>query len=507
MALTLLESSFVMSSRNELINNNHLQSLLVKHPYLGLLQKEHWCDYLDLLTQIYDHVEDIGQQAPYEGVRLLAYKFFRNKDLQSVESKVGQFFVMCIEELKVLKDFHDSNGRRMIELTRPGRQLLQLVEELLAQRVKFSSTGAETLLAALNEALTYQQGFDKEAAIVHHRKKIKAYQVDLKRIEEKGPSHAELLPLPHSIEALFAQAEGAANDILSAVEDVKQAIESERKLLAKNYMESSLSSGQSVNAVAEFYEQLYLANTHKSYIQAKDIFSQFGSYGNLYPHKNISKILSQLESDKKLPEESLKRSPLKSFQKQFFLADTAIQEKIKSQIELLQLQVRYSLSTDIKGLQSHLHDILKCLFKHKKEAQNFFSKQPIDFEVRELPLGEVQLFQFERPSEVDAMLVEESFEENDTMELIAALLKAEETTLKQIVNRFNTLLKKERTLILSNYPFEHGLAEYYVLIAIELFNNEVEKKELTPVDLNIQLKDKPFIIRNAQCFEYQSKES
>lgn len=492
-----------MSRRQSQIHATSLQTLFAKHPYIGLFQKENWSDYLELLAQIYDYVEETGQQVPYEGVRVLTYKYFREKDLQSVEAKVSQFIIMCIEELKVLKDYHDASGRRMMELTRPGKQLLQMVEELLSQRVKYSGTGAETLLASLNEALTSGKGFTYESALTHHQEKIRAYKEDLNLIKDKGVEHAQLLPVAHSTEALFAQAEESAYDILAAVEDVKQAIEHERKKLAQSYLESSLSSGQSLNTVAEFYEQLHHSTTYKSYIQAKNIFSFLSGYGHLYPHKDIPKILRRLEVDGLIDQDVIHRSQLNGFQRQFEMADTAIQEKTRAQLQLLQLQVRYSLATDVKGLQSSLKDILQKAFENKEGIQEFFAKNGIQSESRNYELGQLELFSFENQPEIDEVLVEESFAENETRQLIEALLRAEETTLKQVVATFNERLQQSKTIKMVDYPFQYGLAEYYILSEIQLFSDDIEKTETEPCDLTLELKNNAIVIKNANCYEYK----
>lgn len=466
-------------------------------------------EYLELLAQIYDHIEETGQQAPYTGVRVLALKFFKQRELLSVEQKTGQFLIMCIEELRVLKDFHDQSGQRMVEISRSGKQLLQLVEQLLSQRVKYSGTGAETLMATLNDALTTNPIFSKQEALEHHRSKIKAYKDDLKRIEEKGVHNAELLPVPHSIDALFAQAEGAAEDILVAVEDVKQAIENERKKLAHSYLNAKLSSGQSVNTVAEFYEQLHLSTTYQSYIQAKDLFSFLEGYGSRFPNKNIAKLLEQLEDNEKIPRNTIKRSQLNGFKKQFDLADTAIQEKTRAQLQLLQLQVRYSLATDVKGLQTSLKSILQAVFKNKDEMTLFFEKYGFLADTRSMGLAAVELFGFEHQEEINDVLSEEEFEEGEKRRLIEALLQAEETTLKQIVSRFKRKLETANGFLrLSEYDFQYGLAEYYVLTEIELFNKDIVKAEVSsPIDLEINLKGKRIMISNAECFEYTLREA
>ena len=292
-------------------------------------------------------------------------------------------------------------------------------------------------------------------------------------------------------------------DILAAVEDVKQAIEIERRNLAQSYLESSLSSGKSLNAVAEFYENLHQSGTYKSYVQAKDIFSLMGSYARRFANKDVAKILDRLESQKKVSEDVIKRSHLNGFQKRFEMADTAIQEKTRAQLHLLQLQVRYSLAFDVKGLQSTLKAVLQEVFRHREQIGDFFAANGLGVTERRLGCGPIEVFPFERPPEISEALVEENFMAADTRELIEALLRAEETTLKQILSDFKKLLIEKQKINSQDYFFKHGLAEYYVLTEIECFANDIEKTETGSRDLELQLAAGLVVIRDATCYDYR----
>lgn len=90
------------------------------------------------------------------------------------------------------------------------------------------------------------------------------------------------MPIPHSNEALFNQADEAANQILAAVEDVKLAIEKERQELSKSYFEGRRSAGKNLNAITEFYEGLYKSPEYISYEQAKNLLSFLNNYGNRF---------------------------------------------------------------------------------------------------------------------------------------------------------------------------------------------------------------------------------
>lgn len=98
-------------------------------------------------------------------------KFFAERDLMSTEMKVSSFLSMMIGELQVFKDSHDQFGQRYIEATRAGQRLLQLMESLLSERSKFSGSGAEALLGALNDILVSRREMSESEAIDHHQAK------------------------------------------------------------------------------------------------------------------------------------------------------------------------------------------------------------------------------------------------------------------------------------------------------------------------------------------------
>jgi hypothetical protein len=161
-----------MTKRLDRITDDSLNALHRHHPYLLLLQKEDWRDYLLILAQIYDFLEEHRTRVPLDTVRPIVIKFYAGrKELSSLDQKIASFFAMAIGELEVLKDSHDQFGQRYIETTRSGKALLQWIESLVTQRAKFSGTGAELLLGALNDILISQRQPTLAEAIRHHQEK------------------------------------------------------------------------------------------------------------------------------------------------------------------------------------------------------------------------------------------------------------------------------------------------------------------------------------------------
>ncbi len=500
-----------MSKRSELINEAQLEGLYTHHPYLLLFQKEDWREYLVLLTDLYDLLEEDSLKVPYEVVRSFVIKFYAPKKLNNLDQKILTFFTMTIGELQVLKDSHDQFGQRFIESTRAGKSLLQLVEGLLSQRIRFSGTGAETLLGALNEILLSRREMTEEEAIEHHKLKIKAYQEDIHRIRKSGIGHAELLPIPHTNEALFNQAEEAAIHILTSIEDVKMAIERQRQDLAQSYFDGRRSAGQSLSAVAEFYENLYQSPEYSSYNQAKNILSHLDGFSARFAIKNVDRLLHRISTGELLAKDDLQKSQLRGFMGQFQSADHGIQEKVKTQIKLLQQQVLYSVSTDIRGLQNSLFQTLSLLLSRKEDALEFFAEEAHRLEISiasEFETGSIELFEFEVPTEVAGVpLRDAGLADDEQRALFLALLQAEETTLQNILQKFREKIVSQKIVELGSHSFSHGLAEYYVLSEIKVFDPEIESLEIGRGDLLIPTKHGDFFVREVPLCRYSLKES
>jgi hypothetical protein len=498
-----------MAKRKEVITRDSLSGLIRHHPYLLILQKEDWQDYLLLLAEIFDILEQKSTRVPIDVVRPVILRFYSGSELVSPEQKATSFLNMAIAELQVLKDSHDQFGQRYLETTRAGKALLQLFEGLVSQRGKFSGTGAETLLGALNDILIARKEMTEDEAMHHHREKIAAYKEDLARIKANGLAAAQLLPMAHSNEALFAQAEEAAIHVIESIEDVKAAIEAQRKELAAVYFSRQRSAGETLGAVADFYSSLYLSPAYASYIQAKDLLSHLEGFQARFAERNVDRLLRVIDEREKLPGDFLQRSNLSSFMRQFSMADDSIQEKIKEQIRILQQQVLYAISNDVEGTRESLHQLISGLMQRGHQGMDFFENHPVVMNLpEEFEPGPVDLFGFELP--VDYMseeLAEESLDEAQERELMLALLRAEEGTLKDMLQRLRSYLQTEGELRASRYVFARGLSEYYVLSAAELFDPDIVREELDMLNLEVLTKHGSFILRGVRDFVLRMAEN
>jgi len=194
---------------------------------------------------------------------------------------------------------------------------------------------------------------------------------------------------------------------------------------------------------------------------------------------------------------------------QFGVADTIIQEKVKAQIRVLQQQVLYAISTDVEGLRSQLHDLMARLVGRAAQAMDFWEKTPLNLNVREefIP-GQVDLFDFELPTETASHLIEEEkFDLLQQRDLFLALLRAEEGTLKDIIGRLDSHLNEKGELRARDHTFPQGLAEYYVLSEIGLFTDSVATFEDGEADIRVNSKRGRFVLRRAPAFTLRRKES
>jgi hypothetical protein len=499
-----------MAKRTDFMTRDSLTGVMRHHPYLQILLKEDWQDYLLLLSEIYDYLEDFSGRVPMDAARMLAIRFYSQSNLANVEQKVAAFFAMAIGELRVLQDSHDQFAQRYIETTRAGKDLLHLFEQLISQRNRFSGLGAEILLGVLNDILISRREMTVDEAIRHHKERIDAYRDDIVRIKKDGLSAAQLLPMAHSNEELFAQAESASAHVLQSMEEVKEAIERQRKDLASSYFTKQESAGQVLNATADFYDGLYASSSYLSYVQAKELLSHLEAFQARFALRNVDHLLNRIDREGLVDKESIKRSNLRYFMRHFERADVSIQEKIKAQIRILQQQVLYSISTDVQGLSVSLQGILSLLHINSNRALGFVEAEPLEIELRDdFDFGPAELSSFELPVEVAPQeLTEHGFDLLQERELFLALVKAEEGTLRDILTRLRAVLAETPEIQMSDYIFASGLAEYYVLSEVSSFANDIEKVEKSGssrVDLFIGSKYGEFVLKHSMDFILRRK--
>jgi len=495
-----------VGKRSETINRELLDGLLLNHPYLLLFQKDDWKEYLELLALIYDYLEDSNSPVPIDVLKTILFRHYSTK-IQTVDGKIANFFTMMIVELQVLKDSHDQWGKRFIETTPFGKNLLKLVESLISQRTRFSGTNAETMLGALNSLLLTGQEMCQEDAVKHHKEKIKAYEIDLVKIIQSGPKAAELLPLMHSTEALFGQAEEAAIHVLAATEDVKVAVERERRTLAERYIKQEKSAGENIRLLADFYLELHQTQEYKSYMQAKELFSQI-NFQSRFKHNDIGRLLNILKEKKVISDDVLRRSHLPTFSQLFEAADASIKEKIRVQIEILRQQVHNALMTDSHQIQSSLNAIFKSLYQNKDLAIECLEQIDLDLYLPWFPgFGEVELNSFHLPIEFEGMkLIEEKLSVEDMLSLGRDLIRAEENTIQEILEKFKALLTEKKSILISDYEDLKGFADFYVLTEADILDTSLQKELTGYCQLTLQFFDKDFIIHEVPNYLYTFKD-
>src|SRR6185437_7401174 len=112
---------------------------------------------------------------------------------------------------------------------------------------------------------------------------------------------------------------------------------------------------------------------------------------------------------------------------------------------LLQQQVLYAISTDVEGLRSSLRGLLSALVENKDRALSWLGEDQLQLTLREeFGGGPIALYDFELPVTIEPENIRrEAFDENQERELLLALLKAEEGTLKDILERLYAHLRTQ----------------------------------------------------------------
>lgn len=498
-----------MPKYQEVFTDEKLSSLLGFHPYLFIFQKEDWKEYLLILSMVYDYLDEQSGRVPFETIKFLVQKFYLEHLQEASDEKVYRTInKIFVEELGLLKDSHDQYGQRYLDATRSGKDFLGIMESLLIPKTKFSGTGAETLLGALNSILIERQHMEIDEALAHHRQWIKKYQEDISRMQKQGVEAAELLPLPHTNEALFAQAEQAARHILSSVDDVKDAIEKQRKQLAENYMGSTYSPGKNLTMTTDFFQRLFATQEYRSYEQAKLLFSYLETYTQRYKERNIDRLLYEIVDRDLIPKEEAHKSYLQGFGRQFAEADKMILEKRAEQIRILQMQVNYALSNDLQGGQKILQQVFSKMIENRRVFSDFFVENKLSLEIPEsFPLGDVELSSFRRQVDIQMDPIGlNSFNPEEHRSMMDALLRAEEASIEVITNRFVKWLKKNPQGTTLDYEFQYGLSEYYILNEISLFLENCTSSQVDIQSLVIPTKFGQVILKNVGIFRYQMKE-
>ncbi len=499
-----------MSKRLQTITRESLDNLFVNHAYLQIFQKKDWTEYLLLIAQVYDLLEEQQSVIPYESLRsLLIQHYSSSQKLESPEQKALQFVTMAIADLQVLKDRHNHLGQRFIEATRGGKELLKLVENLLQQKVRYTGLTADTMLAALNNLLVQNKIMSEEEALSHHREKIRSYQEDLKRIQKFGVSKAELLPGEYSKEELLQQAEESALHILTAVEDVKTAIERVRRQLAEGYFKESRSAGQNINLVVDFYQELERTPEYRSYNQAFDLLSHIDGLGGRFRFRDVDEVIREGLRQAVFERADIERSHLLGFKNRFYRDHHSIEEKRKLQLQLLQQQVMYAMSNESKTVEKDLRDSLSLFHQHKTETLSHFQDHGIQLSLpSSVSWGEVLLNAFEVPVEIPKeSLVLNGISQDEAQTLARALMEAEEATIQKTLERLRENIRQSGPVLLSEYDLQWGLTEYYVLLEADTFALDIVKEMKPITDIPVRTRYGDLVIRESTNFLLSLKDA
>lgn len=489
-----------MSRRTDLFNSTNIKSIHLNNPYMKIFLKTDWQEYLEILACIYDVLEEENSKVDSARVEGVLRNFYAKKPLVSIEGKMASFLSMSIGELEVLKDFHDSRGRRLFSVTLGGKRLLKMCEGLIINRKSYTGQGADTLLGNLNNMLFVEKKIPLNEALDHHKSKILDYKKDISRMKAQGVNTSLLLPSQISMEELFTSADEAASTILSAGEDIKLAIEQARRKLLSRYTEKNVSIGQTIEYYVDFHHELNQTPEYLSFSRAKDLLSYIQGIGGDYALKDVGHIINMAIEKNLISRQEVDSSSLKNFMRHFQNIINAIDEKIAEQINLLKVQVDYVVSGNTKKVREELNELMALFHQESSNVQKLFEKNPFSImQEGHIDFGKVisHDFQSEMEVTVDAF-TPNTVSDSEHRALMLALSEAEEATIKKVLIRLKGSLARKKEIQLSAYEIIHGLVEYYVLSKIEYFGAEFgsETVGVTNIFFNKKRHQESYVLRN-----------
>lgn len=485
--------------RAEVFSSANIAGLMESNPFLKLFAKQDWHEYLELIAKAYDLLDEQSGRIEAQSLDSLIDAFYFSETPAYIVQKKHNFITMAVAELGVLKDTHDLAGNRYFEPTRHGNQLLKTCETLILNRKQFTGSGADTLIGSLNSMLDNANELTLDEAIIHHQEAIKKYLDDIQLIQEKGVRTSKMLAPGFSKEELFTRADEAASHILAASEDIKNSVSNVRKALVTNYHRDGFSAGHAIAYVADFYSALRETPEYASYTQAKDILSYIEGLGGRYRYKDINQLLHLLSIKGHLPQESLTRSSLPSFPRRFQSIVRNIEEKVEEQIQLLRTQVYYVMTGNSRHLQEELAELMGVTLKAGPQAQELFEAQPYQIpDGLDLTIGALAAHSFEIDQRIPTQAIElNSLSIEERRALAEALRKAEEATVRKVIDRLKAELSRKGKILLSEYPIQMGIVEYYVLANVAYFHPSIASVDAGSTALAFKTHNTNVVIENA----------
>ncbi len=474
-----------MSRLAEIFSPANTAGLLPNNPWLALFQKNDWPEYLQLIALLYDAVETDGPRVEYDLARIIIEHFYEDRDPDSRVQKASQFYRMAVDELEILREIYSNTGERLVIATRNGKNLLRICEELIRSRRRFSGTGADVMLGALNELLLYRHPIPLQDAIAHHQQRIAEYEQDMDRMRRGGVQASEFLGDGSSPEELFVQAEEAARQILLAGEDIKDAIETARRDLAQSYRNPEFSAGQAIQHVADFHVKLRSSPEYASFRRASDLLSFIDGLGGRFREKDVSHIFFLLGSRGTVPKDLLHSSDLRRFSDRFAGLEREIAAKISEQLNILRVQVHYVLENTGGRAQADLSEWMALMSNAGTAALDFLGRERLEYNVGlDVDIGPVQPNPLEVEFDVTAYRPERNeLNEDEWRRMHELLLSTEEATIGRVVERMRDYLSRNGSVRLSEYPIESGIPEIYILSNIESYADDIRSEFLNYADI------------------------
>lgn len=97
-------------------------------------------------------------------------------------------------------------------------------------------------------------------------------------------------------------------------------------------------------------------------------------------------------------------------------------------------------------------------------------------------------------------LVLNGINQEEAQTLARALMEAEEATIQKTLERLRAHIKQTGAVLLSEYELQWGLTEYYVLLEVDTFAQDIAKEAWASADIPVKTRYGDFVIRGSTNF-------
>lgn len=476
-----------MATRANTFSPENIELLFQTHPWLEVLTKDYRNSIIRLTAEVYDLIENNGSRLAYTVAESRVRSLFIESPSPDVAAK--RFLEQSTVSWRTLRDSHDNEGNRFLHVTSEGRAFLEMLQRLMLSRNQFTAVGADRMLLSLNTIISNPDGLSKEDAIKKHKEEIAKLEADIKRIEAGSIKDSEILQGGHSPMELFLDAQDVGSSFLVGAHKLRNEIRNVRSKVFDSYS-ANRKVGEQVELAIDFHKGLEQTETYKSYQRAKELFSYIDSSTAKYPIQNVDRVLAILREKNLVDRDTVLSSPMMRFMSEFRSINQEIDAEVAKQINMLRLQVYYATAGENQLVNQNLKDISSMLFQDGVLSKEFLDQYNFSFaDGLDISLSTPGLHSLEKSERIEIdEIVENDMTEEEERRMHEEIKKADEASVKQVLTKLRTHLASQGSVLLSDYPINLGVVEYYVLAKADLFDRSFKIIKTGRADIPIDSK-------------------